>query len=342
MKISLQSQDIHPYYGFIMKKIVILGSTGSLGTQTLEVLEKYKSYFKIIGLSANKNAELLKKQAKKFKVKKTVLASKEGFKKILSLIPNADIVINVLSGIAGITPSIEALKQEKILLLGNKESLVAEGKKIMELAKNNLIPIDSEHNAIYEILKSFPEEKYEKIILPCSGGPFYKKTKNELKNITANQALNHPYWEMGAKISLESAALINKGFEIIEAHYLFNISLKNIEVKIHQGCILHGAVKFKDKTIVYLAKPDMKEPIENAVLRSINLPIPKRKICEANLEEFTLSPLKKSPLLGISIVLNFFKKNPNKMKNFLKKEEQTLKKFLNGEISFLEIFKELE
>lgn len=334
-----------------MKKIVILGSTGSLGTQTLEVLEKYRKDFKIVGLSANKNAELLKKQTKEFNIKKTALVSKEGSKKMLSLIQDADIIVNVLSGIAGITPSIEALKKGKILLLGNKESLVAEGEKIMRIVKKHphsktaLIPLDSEHNAIYEIFQKFPEEKFEKIILPCSGGPFYGKSKKKLEKITPTQAFSHPRWKMGTKISLESATLINKGLEIIEAHYLFNIPLSKIEVRIHPKCQIHGAVKFKNRRIGiigYLSKPDMREHIENALLRALDK-IPKRKICEIKTPILrTLHPVKKTPLKGIDLVLAAFKKNPKAMKNFLKTEEKTLKKFTEGKIEFPEIFKELK
>lgn len=329
-----------------MQNVVILGSTGSLGTQALEVLERYKEHFRVIGLSANVNKSLLEKQAKEWKVKSFVLASSSPAKSLVSLstLKNADIIINVLSGIAGINPSIAALKSEKILLLGNKESLIAEGKKIMKLASRSpthLLPLDSEHNAIYEILKKFPQKKIEKIILSCSGGPFYKKTKTQLKNITVADALSHPRWNMGPKISIESATLINKGLELIEAHFLFNIPLSKISAIYHPESQIHGAVKFKGEKFLtaYVSNPDMREHIENALLRAAGLPPLSRTF--KKIVESSLSKVSTKNLPGIPLVLNFFKKNPTKMRKFLQHEEKVIRKFLAGKIKFLEIFKNL-
>lgn len=302
-----------------MKKVVILGSTGSLGQQTLKILEKYQEHFKIVGLSAGSNAELLHKQAKN--IKNTALGT-------LPDLSEADIVVNVISGIAGIKATLKTLKLGKILLLGNKESLVAEGKNI-DCSK--IIPLDSEHNAIYEILKKCPNKKPKKLILPCSGGPFLNRTN--LKTVTPKEATTHPKWKMGPKISLESATLINKGLEILEAHYLFNIPIKNIEVKIHPECVIHGAVEFKNgKTIAYFAKPDMQEHIENALLRAANLPLPPREIRPLKPNEFTLTD-PPAHLPGIQTVLN-----ARDHRKFLQKEEFILQKFLKKEITFPEIF----
>lgn len=328
-----------------MQNVVILGSTGSLGVQTLEVLEKYKKHFRVIGLSANTNKALLEKQAKKWKVKNSILASMSLPRALTSLasLKNADIIINVLSGIVGINSSITALKAGKILLLGNKESLVADGKKIMKiLARSSsarLLPLDSEHNAIFEILQKFPDKKIEKIILPCSGGPFYKKTKNELKNITVADALNHPRWNMGPKISIESATLINKGLEIIEAHYLFNLPLRKISAIYHPEAQIHGAVKFENEKFLtaYVSNPDMREHIENAILRAAGLPQKLKnfqKILPSSLKEVSSKTLQ-----GLALVLKFFKKNPTKMKQFLQHEEKIIQEFLANKISFAKIFK---
>jgi 1-deoxy-D-xylulose-5-phosphate reductoisomerase len=324
-----------------MKKIVILGVTGTLGTQTLEILEKYPKHFEIIGLCANTNKELLQKQAKKFKIpqKNIVLASKDGKEKVnkLAQLQEADIIINVLSGLAGINPTIAALKAKKTVLLGNKESLVAKGKEIMKLTKNNLIPLDSEHNAIFEILKKFPNKKIKRIILPCSGGPFLNKTKKELEKVTPAQALNHPKWKMGKKVTIESATLINKGLEIIEAHYLFNLPLSKITVAIHPECQIHGIVEFTDKNVAYLAPPDMRKHIENALCHTANLPTPPREIRSLKPNEFTFQkPPKHLP--GIKIILKAFKKSPSNMTAFLKKEESIINQFLQGQIKFAEIF----
>jgi len=324
-----------------MQKVVILGSTGSLGVQALEVLEKYKKYFQVIALSANTNKSLLETQAKKFKVQKKVLTSFSNAAALsgLASLENADIVINVLSGVSGINPSLVALKAGKILILGNKESLVAEGKKMMTLASGRLLPLDSEHNAIFEILQKFPEKKIEKIFLPCSGGPFYQKSKKELKNISVSAALAHPRWNMGPKISIESATLINKGLEIIEAHFLFNLPFSKIAAFYHPQAQIHGAVKFKNEKLLtaYVSNPDMREHLENTLLRAAKLLPPPRKfqkILPSSLKKISTKILK-----GIPLVLNFFKKYPQKMKQFLSREEKNIQKFLQGKIKFLEIFK---
>lgn len=333
-----------------MQNVVILGSTGSLGVQALEVLEKYKKHFRVIGLSANVNKDLLEKQAKKWKAKATVLSSTSSIDSLLGLatLENADIIINVLSGTVGINPSIAALKAGKILLLGNKESLIAEGKKIMKLAiktpshaSTRLLPLDSEHNAIFEILQKFPQKKVEKIILSCSGGPFYKKTKAQLKNITVADALAHPRWNMGPKISIESATLINKGLELVEAHFLFNFPLSKISAIYHPESQIHGAVKFKgEKSLTaYVSNPDMREHIENALLRAAQLSPLQRTFKE--IAESSLSKVSTKTLPGIPLVLNFFKKNPSKMRTFLQHEEKIIQKFLAGKIKFTEIFKNL-
>ena len=331
-----------------MQNIVILGSTGSLGTQALEVLEKYKEHFRVIGLSANVNKDLLEKQAKKWKVKASVLSSTSSADSLVTLatLKNADIIINVLSGIVGINSSLAALKAGKILLLGNKESLIAEGKKIMKLAvktpshdSTRLLPLDSEHNAIFEILQKFPHKKVEKIILSCSGGPFYKKTKAQLKNITVADALSHPRWNMGPKISIESATLINKGLELVEAHFLFNFPLSKISAIYHPESQIHGAVKFKGEKFLtaYVSNPDMREHIENALLRAAGLPPLSRNL--KKILASSLSKISTKTLPGIPLVLNFFKKNPTKMRKFLQHEEKVIKKFLENKIGFLDIYR---
>ena len=268
------------------KKLVILGSTGNLGGQTLEVLEKYWDDFELIGISGHKNKDLLQEQAEKLSSPtspqfQTALTSTDGPEALVHLatLPEADIVINVLSGLSGVEPSIAALQANKILLTANKESIVVEGEKIMELAQpGQLIPLDSEHNAIFEILKWLEEgengtsfsghpENF-RLILPCSGGPFHQFNAEELATKTIADALKHPRWDMGPKVSLESALLLNKGLEVIEAHYLFDIPLDRIEVRIHPECQIHGMVD----SIAYISEPNMKEHIENALLRALGRP----------------------------------------------------------------------
>lgn len=331
-----------------MKKIIVLGSTGSLGCQTLELLEKYKNEFKLIGICAKDNRNLLEEQAGKFKVEKrnAILTSKNGDEALLKLAEkeDADIVVNVLSGVVGVAASTAALRGGKTLLLGNKESVVLEGEYLMKTAKKGqLLPLDSEHNAIYEIIQKFPNEKIEKIAIPCSGGPFLGKSRAELENVTIKDVLAHPKWKMGSKISVESATLINKGFEIIEAHYLFNLPLKKIDVFINPKCLIHGIVHFKNLgAVAYISEPDMKEHIENALLRAIGQAPPRREIRLLQESELNFSAPDHEIFQGIKIVLNEFKKSSQNMMKFMEKEEETVTAFLKGELSFLEIFEKLK
>lgn len=325
-----------------MKNVVILGSTGSLGTQSIEVLEKYPNDFRIIGLSANTSEDVLNSQVKDLEInpENIILTSIDGPQALNDLagLEEADIVINVLSGIAGVESTKVALGASKTLLLGNKESLVAAGDEVMELAKENLIPLDSEHNAVYEILAQNPDKSIKKIILPCSGGPFFGQ--KDLSNITAEQALAHPKWNMGQKVSIESATLLNKGLEIIEAHYLFDLPLDKIEAQIHPECRIHGIVEFENETIAYISDPDMREHIENALQRSINQE-PQSRIRQLQPDEFTLLPPDHETFPGIKIVTETFRKNPAKMSQFLQKEEQLIDQFLQNKIKFTELFERL-
>lgn len=311
-----------------MKKVVILGSTGSLGKQTLEVLKSHPKDFKVIGLSAHKNKELLSEQARLYKVSQTATTAPEILK--LATHPEADIIVNVISGLAGLEPTKAALKAGKTLLSGNKESIIA-GKIIAPV-----IPLDSEHNAIFEIFKSQPEKTPRKIILPASGGPFLH-TK-DLSTVTLKQALKHPKWKMGAKISIESATLLNKGFEVLEAYYLFNFPLEKIQAKIHPECQIHGMVEFTNgETYAYFGKPDMKEHLENALLHTIGKST-NPEIRKINPEDYDLQEIP-SHLPGIDLVLAAHK--ADRITEFLKKEEQIIQRFLNEEITFLQVFQEL-
>lgn len=329
-----------------MKNIIILGSTGSLGTQCLEILEKYPKDFSVYGLCARKNKELLNQQGNKFKVPKRncILTTEVEGKNLERLIKqkNVDIVVNVISGVAGIKPSGLAVKAGKILVLGNKESLVAEGKFLRKHIKN-IIPVDSEHNAIYEILKRFLRTPVKEITLPCSGGPFWGKSKKYLEKVTAKQATNHPRWKMGPKVSVESATLINKGLEIVEAYYLFGLPLGKIKVMTHPECVIHGVVEFENKgKYAYISPPDMKEHLENALLRAIDKSSPKRRIDRFDETKYHWKKLKRNFLPGIETVLKHFKKSPDKMGDFLKKEEKTIQQFLEGKIKFTEIYTTLK
>ena len=269
-----------------MKYLSILGSTGSIGTQTLDIVRKFPDEFKIAGLTTNKNSELLLKQIKEFKPKAVAIMDKtkidnllnfssaqvysgiEGLNKIAAL-NEADTVVNALVGSVGIEPTCNAIKNKKNIALANKETLVAAGSIIMEEVKKNnvnLMPIDSEHSAIFQCLNGESIKEVSKITITCSGGPFKNYTKQQLENANVQDALKHPTWNMGNKITIDSATLMNKGFEIIEARWLYEIDYEKIKVVIHPQSIVHSLVEFVDNSVIaQLGMPDMKIPIQYAL-----------------------------------------------------------------------------
>ena len=272
-----------------MKKgIAILGSTGSIGTQALEVINEQRDKFHVEVLTANNSADLLIKQAKIYKPNSVVIVNDDKYSKVFSeLSPlnikvysgvkslqqivdseKIDIVLTALVGYAGLLPTINAIKCGKKIALANKETLVVAGELISKLAKENnseIIPVDSEHSAIFQCLNGEESNPVEKIILTASGGPFRGKKRHELENVTKEQALKHPNWSMGAKITVDSASLMNKGLEVIEAKWLFGLNQKQIEVVVHPQSIIHSAVQFEDGSIIsQLGIPDMKLPIQYA------------------------------------------------------------------------------
>lgn len=269
-----------------MKYLSILGSTGSIGTQTLDIVRQFPDEFKVVGLSANKNSDLLLKQIKEFRPKAVavmdsskigelknfsscqVYSGMEGLKKIAAL-DEAGTIVNSLVGSVGIEPTYHAIKNKKNIALANKETLVAAGSIIMdEVKKNNikLMPIDSEHSAIFQCLNGENIHEVKNITLTCSGGPFKNYTKEQLKNVAVKDALNHPTWSMGSKITIDSATLMNKGFEVIEAHWLYGIDYEKIKIVIHPQSIVHSLVEFQDNSVIaQLGLPDMKIPIQYAL-----------------------------------------------------------------------------
>ncbi|MEK7673158.1 MAG: hypothetical protein AAB373_04705 [Patescibacteria group bacterium] len=346
-----------------MKKVLVLGSTGSLGKQTLQLLNKYRKEFEVIGLCANQNGDLLNDQLREFPNASVLLISRDGKKALNNFVESgpADLVINVLAGTIATDATIKALKKGKQVLLANKEAIICRGQNLTQLNQDliketgvdHLIPLDSEHNAIYEILrhassisKNPQTLKVKNIYLPCSGGPLLGKTKKDLKNLTLSQILKHPKWSMGAKISLESALLINKGLEIIEAHYLFNLPLNKIKTFLHPECQIHGIVEFTNGQIYsYKSQPDMAEHIENALLRSINgqpnLKSKIKKITPAQFKKLTSKKVSQALFPGINLILNLFKTSPKSLKPFLQKEEKLIAKLLTGKITLQEFLKNL-
>ena len=271
------------------KQIAILGSTGSIGTQALEVINEHSDLFEVEVLTANNNSALLIEQAKKFKPNTVVITNEDKYKEVDDALfdlgikvfagtqsleevvegENIDIVLTALVGYSGLKPTIRAIKAKKNIALANKETLVVAGDLITKLCKEynvQIYPVDSEHSAIFQCLVGEAYNPIEKIYLTASGGPFRGWAKEKLQNIKKEQALKHPNWEMGAKITIDSATLMNKGLEVIEAKWLFDLKAEQIEVVVHPQSIIHSAVQFEDGSIkAQLGIPDMKLPIQYAL-----------------------------------------------------------------------------
>ena len=246
-----------------MKKIIILGSTGSIGTQALEIIEANPDKFQVVGLAGNSNKELLAAQASKFSVDEKNVAI--GADQATSLVENtdADVVINGITGSIGLAPTLATLKTGKRLALANKESLIVGGRLVTEAAApGQIVPVDSEHSALAQCLLAGDTKEVATLILTASGGPFRGFTAEQLKQVTPEQALKHPTWTMGRVVTTNSATMVNKGLELIEAHLLFNVPFEQIEVTVHPQSVVHSMVSFIDGSIIaQCSPPDMKLPI---------------------------------------------------------------------------------
>lgn len=289
----------------MIKNISILGSTGSIGTQALDVVDKLN--LNVVALTASKNIELLEQQVRKYKPQLAVVFDEEkakffkdnikdtdtlvlsGMDGLVSAatIESAELVLNSVVGMVGLKPTIAAANAKKDIALANKETLVAGGKLVTDAVKCNgvkLLPVDSEHSAIFQCLQGIPNSKcLKKLILTASGGPFFGKTADELKSVTIEQALNHPNWSMGAKITVDSATMMNKGLEIIEASRLFDVTGENIDVVVHRESIIHSMIEYSDNSVIaQLGLPDMRIPIQYAVTYPERYPSP---VGELNLSQ---------------------------------------------------------
>lgn len=289
----------------MIKNISILGSTGSIGTQTLDVVDKLD--LNVVALTASTNITLLEEQVRKYKPQLAVVfdeAKAKDFKDnikdtdtlVLSgmdgliaaaTIESAELVLNSVVGMVGLKPTIAAANAKKDIALANKETLVTGGKLVTDAVKGNgvkLLPVDSEHSAIFQCLQGMPDSKcLKKLILTASGGPFFGKTADELKSVTIEQALNHPNWSMGAKITVDSATMMNKGLEIIEASRLFDVSGDDIDVVVHRESIIHSMIEYSDNSVIaQLGLPDMRIPIQYAVTYPERYPSP---VGELNLSQ---------------------------------------------------------
>lgn len=271
-----------------MKRIAILGSTGSIGKQALDVIKQHPDQFEAYVLTAGNNAELLVEQAIEFQPNCVVIANESKYDAVSAALQNypikvyagsealcqvvenqaIDIVLTAMVGFAGLRPTVAAIKAHKTLALANKETLVVAGSIIQKLCFDNkvsILPVDSEHSAIFQCLNGEQYNRIQRILLTASGGPFRKMSKEQLEGVTPEQALKHPNWKMGAKITIDSASMMNKGFEMIEAHWLYNVAPKDIQVVVHPESVIHSAVEFEDGAVIaQLGTPDMRLPIQYA------------------------------------------------------------------------------
>ena len=280
------------------KQIAILGSTGSIGTQALEVIAEHADLYEVYCLTANNKVELLAQQAHQFKPAAIVIANEQRYdelKSLMSDLPDVkvyagrqaldeiveaqpiDMVLTAMVGFAGLSPTIHAIKAKKAIALANKETLVVTGELILQLAQEYhtpILPVDSEHSAIFQSLVGEDDNPIEKILLTASGGPFRLKTMEEIAHVTKADALRHPTWDMGAKITIDSASMMNKGFEVIEAKWLFGVEANKIQVLVHPQSIVHSAVQFHDGAVkAQLGVPDMRLPIQYAFSFPQRLPL---------------------------------------------------------------------
>ncbi len=343
-----------------MKKIAILGSTGSIGTQTLEVVRENKD-IEVLGLAAGNNIKLLEEQIREFKPRLAAVWKEEKAKELrenikdlnvkvvsgmeglieLAVLEEAEILVTAIVGMIGIRPTIEAIKAGKDIALANKETLVTAGHIIIPLAKEHnvaILPVDSEHSAIFQSLQGSNRSELHKILLTASGGPFRGRKREDLMNIQVEDALKHPNWEMGRKITIDSSTLVNKGLEVIEAKWLFDVDIDQIEVVVHPQSIIHSMVEYVDGAIIAeLGTPDMKLPIQYALYYPERRFLPGERVDFATLSQLTFEKPDMETFYGLRLAFEAGKEGGSLPTVFNAANELAVSKFLNRKIGYLQI-----
>ena len=344
-----------------MKRIAVLGSTGSIGTQTLEIVRAYKEELEVTALAAGSNVEKLEEQIREFHPSLAVLWSEEAAKELkertsdleieiacgmegmlqLAVQPQADILVTAVVGMIGIRPTIAAIREKKTIALANKETLVTAGHIIMPLAKQMgvpILPVDSEHSAIFQSLQGAKRSELSQIILTASGGPFRGKKRAELADMTVEDALKHPNWSMGRKITIDSATLVNKGLEVMEAKWLFDVELDRIQVVVHPQSILHSAVEYVDGGIIgQLGMPDMKLPIQYALFYPDRKPMDTKRVDFYSLGQMTFEKPDLETFTGLKLAYQAAKEGGSMPTVFNAANEMAVSLFLERKIKFLQI-----
>ena len=343
-----------------MKKIAILGSTGSIGTQTLEVVRENKD-IEVLGLAAGNNIKLLEEQIREFRPKLEAVWKEEKAKELrenikdldvkvvsgmdglieIAVMEESEILVTAIVGMIGIRPTIEAIKAGKDIALANKETLVTAGHIIMPLAKEHnvaILPVDSEHSAIFQSLQGNKRSQLHKILLTASGGPFRGRKREDLWNIQVEDALKHPNWEMGRKITIDSSTLVNKGLEVIEAKWLFDVDIDQIEVVVHPQSIIHSMVEYVDGAIIAeLGTPDMKLPIQYALYYPERRYLPGDRVDFAALSQLTFEKPDLETFYGLRLAMDAGKAGGSLPTVFNAANELAVSKFLDRKIGYLQI-----
>ncbi|MCR5212755.1 MAG: 1-deoxy-D-xylulose-5-phosphate reductoisomerase [Lachnospiraceae bacterium] len=345
-----------------MKNVSIIGSTGSIGTQTLSVIREHPDLFSVVALSCGRNIKLLADEIREFhpavvsvereedaeKLKELLLDcqipkigfGEEGLLEV-STFPSTDILVSGIVGMRGIKPTVAAIKAKKDIALANKETLVCAGHIIMPLAKEygvSILPVDSEHSAIFQSLQGNEGNRIEKIILTASGGPFFGMSEDDLKRVTVDDALKNPNWDMGAKVTIDSASMVNKGLEVMEAHWLFDVPIDDIKVHVHRQSILHSAVQFSDGAVMaQLGTPDMRLPIQYALTYPNREELSGKKLDLFEIRALTFEEPDPLVFKGLKLAIDVGRAGGNLPTAFNAADEEAVKLFLERKIGFLEI-----
>ncbi|WP_085508331.1 1-deoxy-D-xylulose-5-phosphate reductoisomerase [Thalassobacillus devorans] len=343
-----------------MKQITLLGATGSIGIQTLEVIRLHPDHFSVYALAFGKNIEKALPLIKEFSPKVVVVQDKTIKEQVESEFPaiqvllgtegmiaastaaDVDVLVNAVMGSVGLPATLAAIEAQKVIAIANKETLVTAGHLVMEAANRynvDLLPVDSEHSAIFQSLNGERPDTIERLVLTASGGSFRDKTREELKGVTVEDALNHPNWSMGAKITIDSASMMNKGLEVIEAHWLFDIPYEQIDVILHRESVIHSMVEYKDRSVIaQLGTPDMKVPIQYALTYPDRLDLSMTK--RLNLEEIAtlhFQPMDYERFRCLKLAFQAGKEGGSMTTVLNAANEQAVELFLKGKISFLDI-----
>ncbi len=349
-----------------MKQIAVLGSTGSIGTQTLDIVRENKENVQIVALAAGSSVQKMEEQIREFLPKYAVMWSEKAALELkqktadlsvcilsglegmitIATLPEISIVVTAMVGMIGIRPTIAAIEAGKDIALANKETLVTAGHIIMPLAKKHgvsILPVDSEHSAIFQSLNGEPKERISKILLTASGGPFRGKTKEQLQNVMVEDALKHPNWTMGQKITIDSATMVNKGLEVMEAGWLFGVGPEQVQVVVHPQSIIHSMVEYVDGAVIaQLGIPDMKLPIQYALFYPDRLPMNQEKLDFYKLSQISFEKPDLETFDGLRLAYEAFRVGGSMPTVYNAANEKAVSLFLNRKIKFLEIAEIIE